>query len=245
MNKEYFMALGLSEEQAEAAVAKHQEEIQSVVTNKEKILSEKKSVSEENKSLAQKIADFEAKQREFELKASQDEVTKLFASGDVEGAKKLLSESLLKEHNEQLNGYKTQVEKEKEEFQNQLKSKEATIMDFMFEKSFTELAMTNELFDKSPGAMRVLKQQALNDFKFEDNKFSFKDDAALINGEKVNPENWLETTVKKDYPFLFQSVSGAGATNTPSNTNNGKISDEEYSNMSTEQRKEADRKGLI
>lgn len=54
MNKEYFLGLGLTEEQAEAAVAKHQESISGINSKKEELLAELKTAKEiKNSSMSE------------------------------------------------------------------------------------------------------------------------------------------------------------------------------------------------
>lgn len=245
----YFISLGLTQEQSQKAFDDYVIDIEAAqntaVDNKNAILKEKKDLQAMYDSMKNELGDFKTRQTELEEKAKHDEVASLFASGKIDEAKELMKNTLLADHNESLNKYKSEVESERESFLKQIKEKDASIYNSEFEKSFQKIALQNELFDKSPGALEILKQRAVKDFELDGSTFKFKDDSALINGEKVTPEAWINSTVKEEYPFLFAQVGGSGAANTPGAASGGKIDEDTYNNMTSAQRKEAVRNGNI
>lgn len=249
MDIKYFTDLGLSEEQATQAVNDYNANLESAtsgaVNSKNTILSEKKQLQTQFTEAQERLAALEAQEKERLERTQQDEIAALFNEGKIDEAKSRFSESILKNHNESLSNYKKEVEAEKNGLIEQLSEKDKIIQDYLFEKNFNEVALKHPLFNKTPGAMQVLKDAASRDFDFKDNKFSFKKEGELINGEPVTPENWLNKTVKEQYPFLFNVPQGAGNKTDPVGNGEGKIDNETYAKMTSEQKKEALRKGLI
>lgn len=247
---QYFLDLGLSEEAAKKALKDYQADVEAAsnvaVDNKNKILSEKKQLQEQLEEKLKILEQFEARQKEVEAKAKNDEVAALFAAGEIDKAKEMLKSNILKEHELSLNNYKKEVTEKEQNLLSQLKEKDSQIYDFMFDRDFQKIAMENKFFKKSEGSLEMLRSLAKEQFDFKDGNFVYKKEAELIDGEKVTPQNWLDGVVRKRYDFLFDKPQGADVKPSySSDSQNGKLSSEEYAKLSTSEKAQAERDGRL
>lgn len=196
---------GLSEEQSANIRTSFEGHINGLVNNRNSVLEEKRLLDEEVtglRAIKEKVGDFDLSKL-GELQAFYDQ------HGQSE-------EERVKAEEEKFNSLKSQIDKlnisnaeQAKLYEEKINALNSIIFDNDLEKQINEVALADENFVKTPGALKMLKMATKEKFKMgEDGKMKYHKEKYNTKGDAYSFNDFFNEKVKAEYKELFTSPGG-------------------------------------